>query len=162
LQYPLLYHIRHRLSCPLPFQTLPTSLEGRTSCSEISQKHSTLRYSIHSHLYSLSQHLLRYRLRRSTTGYISFLNGAPIAWQYKRHRCVAGSTWEAECIAGYHAARSTTVIRNLLADIDQSPSTPTPLFIDNDAALKTATTRTRTPPQNQSSSICNTTISRSR
>lgn len=77
---------------------------------------------------------------RSTTGYIITWNQGPIAWQSKRQRRVAGSTWEAEYIAGYHATRHVAIMRRLLSDIKLPQAAPTKLFIDNSAAISTALT----------------------
>jgi len=55
--------------------------------------------------------------RRSTTGYILYLAGAPIVYRSIRQPCVALSTMEAEYIALSEAARETLWLRALLAEI---------------------------------------------
>jgi len=105
----------------------------------------TRHYFHHIETYTHSDFANCFDSRRSTSGTITLLNGAPIAWASKRQSVVAGSTWEAEYIAAYHAARHTKCIQNLLAELGHPLQTPTTLHIDNAAALKTAITPHPTP-----------------
>lgn len=77
---------------------------------------------------------------RSTTGYVITLNGGAISWGSKRQRRTAGSTWEAEFMAAYQTTRQVAVMRQLLHDMHIPQQSPTPLYIDNNAAVLTAKT----------------------
>ena len=76
--------------------------------------------------------------RRSTTGYVLKLSGAPISWSSRRQKTVAQSTCEAEYIAGYKAAQEIIWMQNLINELNLPglQVNNTPLFIDNNAALK--------------------------
>jgi len=83
--------------------------------------------------------------RRSVSGCVIMYNNSPVAWTSRKQSVVAGSTWEAEYIAAYHAARHTKCLRNLLTELGHQPQQATPLHMDNAAAMKTATTPHPTP-----------------
>ena len=83
--------------------------------------------------------------RRSTSGTVIMYNDVPIAWQSKRQKFVAPSTWAAEYVAGYHTAQHVICIRHLLADLQHPEQKPTPLFMDNAGAVITANTPHPTP-----------------
>ena len=83
--------------------------------------------------------------RRSTSGTVIMYNKSPIAWQSKRQRFVAPSTWAAEYVAGYHTAQHVNCIRNLLSDLQHPEATPTVLYMDNAGAVTTANTPHPTP-----------------
>lgn len=74
--------------------------------------------------------------RRSTTGYIFKLSNGPVTWNSQRQSTVSLSTTEAEYIAASCAAREAVWIRQLLRDVKESLNEPTPLFIDNQSAIK--------------------------
>lgn len=76
--------------------------------------------------------------RKSTTGYVVLLSGAPIAWKSKRQDTVAQSTCEAEYIAGYKAAQEIVWLQDVIRDlrIPGLSFDKTPLFIDNNGALR--------------------------
>ena len=74
--------------------------------------------------------------RRSTSGYLLFLNNGPISWYSKRQKCVALSTTEAECIAMCEASKKITWMRHFLRDIDALQTLPTILLCDNQSAIK--------------------------
>ncbi|KAI3766949.1 hypothetical protein L2E82_17029 [Cichorium intybus] len=72
--------------------------------------------------------------RRSRTGYLLLLGGAPISWRSKKQSVVSRSSAEAE-----YRAMATTVseilwMRWLLNELDVKQNGPTPLFCDNQAA----------------------------
>ncbi|KAJ0580529.1 putative RNA-directed DNA polymerase [Helianthus annuus] len=72
--------------------------------------------------------------RRSRTGYLLLLGGAPISWKSKKQSVVSRSSAEAE-----YRAMATTVsevlwVRFLLKELDEPPSKPTTLYCDNQAA----------------------------
>ncbi|XP_022019011.1 uncharacterized mitochondrial protein AtMg00810-like [Helianthus annuus] len=76
--------------------------------------------------------------RRSRTGYLLLLGGAPISWKTKKQSVVSRSSAEAE----YRSMASTTSeilwMRWLLQELDVPSDGPTPLFCDNQAALHIA------------------------
>lgn len=76
--------------------------------------------------------------RRSTTGYVVKLAGSPVSWSSRRQKTVATSTCEAEYVAGYKAVQEVIWIQNMINDlsIKDLEISPTPLLIDNNAALK--------------------------
>lgn len=72
--------------------------------------------------------------RRSRTGYLLLLGGAPISWKSKKQSVVSRSSAEAE-----YRAMATTVseilwVRWLLEEFKMPQMGPTPLFCDNQAA----------------------------
>ncbi|XP_057487537.1 uncharacterized mitochondrial protein AtMg00810-like [Actinidia eriantha] len=76
--------------------------------------------------------------RKSTTGFCIFLGDSLIFWKSKKQSVISKSSTEAE----YHAMVSTTTeivwLRWLLADMDVSVSSPTPMFCDNKSAAQIA------------------------
>ena len=75
--------------------------------------------------------------RKSITGILTTVNGAPVQWLAKQQPVVAKSTCEAEYIA---AAESTTVtlwLHNLLKEARLPTESPT-LHVDNTAAVQVA------------------------
>jgi len=76
--------------------------------------------------------------RRSTTGYVIFLNGAPIAWRVKSTPMVAGSTAHAEYVAANYCAEDVCRLREMLKSLGFEQHDPTPIYEDNEAAIKIA------------------------
>ena len=76
--------------------------------------------------------------RRSTTGYVFFLNGSPISWTSKLQRQVALSSVEAEFVALQHAIQEATFLRKVLKELGCSQSGPTVIFEDNNGAASLA------------------------
>jgi hypothetical protein len=90
---------------------------------------------------------------KSTSGYLFLGAGVPIAWGSNKQSIVALSTCEAEYVAASDAARETTWLRNLLAEIDplgapaislpqsHEPNylSPIPMAMDNQGAITLAT-----------------------
>lgn len=76
--------------------------------------------------------------RRSRTGYLLLLGGAPISWKSKKQSVVSRSSAEAE-----YRAMATTVseilwMRWLLKELEMPCNGPTQLFCDNEAARNIA------------------------
>jgi len=65
--------------------------------------------------------------RKSTTGYLSILAGAPITWSSHRQGCVSRSTTEAEYIAASTAAQETMWLRMMLTELQVISNEPTKL-----------------------------------
>lgn len=80
--------------------------------------------------------------RRSTTGYVFTLGGAPVTWSSRRQGTVATSTVEAEYIAVSEACKEARWLRQLIsemkpgAEADAEP--PTVMRVDNQGAMKLA------------------------
>ncbi|KAI3719915.1 hypothetical protein L6452_20821 [Arctium lappa] len=77
--------------------------------------------------------------RRSRTGYVLLLGGAPISWKTKKQSVVSRSSAEVE-----YRSMATTVsevlwVRWLLTELDENIIGPTPLFCDNQVARHIAT-----------------------
>ena len=76
--------------------------------------------------------------RRSTTGFINFINGAPVSWKTQIQPTVALSTLEAEYMAMSRNTQEILWLRQLLADMGAPLIGPTTLFVDNEGAIATA------------------------
>uniref|UniRef100_A0A5S6QN45 Reverse transcriptase Ty1/copia-type domain-containing protein n=1 Tax=Trichuris muris TaxID=70415 RepID=A0A5S6QN45_TRIMR len=74
--------------------------------------------------------------RKSVTGYVIFLCGAPIAWRSNKQTCIALSTMEAEYVALCDCARQLTWIKEFIEQlgIRQVASMPIPIMCDSQAA----------------------------
>ena len=75
--------------------------------------------------------------RRSTTGYIFFLNGNAISWNSKRQKTVAASTAEAEYMSLFEASRELIWLEYLLSDLGETPETKK-ISCDNQSAIELA------------------------
>jgi len=73
--------------------------------------------------------------RRSVTGYVMALNGAPISWQSCRQGGVTLSSNEAEYVAASAVAQENAYLRALLSDFNRSPLGPTCVWEDNAACI---------------------------
>ena len=85
--------------------------------------------------------------RRSVTGFIFFLGGAPISWQSRHQPSVALSTMEAEFMAACAAAQEAVWLRQLLKEFTCSIFNPIIIFEDNKACIdytKNSTNHPRT------------------
>ena len=69
--------------------------------------------------------------RRSTTGNVSMLNGAAIAWRSKRQSSVALSSAEAEYMAGSTQVQEVISLRKLLTNLGFPQHEPTIIYADN-------------------------------
>ena len=73
--------------------------------------------------------------RRSTTGFIFTLAGAPVTWSSKQQKTVALSSTEAEYMSASDSAKDAKWIRQLLHDLGYECLTPTPIMVDNQGAI---------------------------
>ncbi len=73
--------------------------------------------------------------RRSTTGYVFTLCGAPVSTKSKRQKMVTLSSTEAEYVAGSKAAQDAVYLRQLLKDLGFEQKEPTVLFEDNEGCI---------------------------
>jgi hypothetical protein len=73
--------------------------------------------------------------RRSVTGYNVFFGGAAIAWKSVLQPLTATSSTEAEFYAAVTTAKVVKYLRYVLQELKASRPGPSPLYIDNSAAL---------------------------
>lgn len=73
--------------------------------------------------------------RRSTTGWVCFLNSGPISWSSKKQSVTATSTTEAEFIALCSVTKEVIWLRRLLDDLSCKQKDPTTLYCDNQRAI---------------------------
>lgn len=72
---------------------------------------------------------------RSLSGHIIFMGGGPIDWATKLIRTVCHSSSEAEVAAGCNLAKALVYVRQLASSLGIELKTPTPVFIDSQAAI---------------------------
>jgi len=72
--------------------------------------------------------------RRSTSGYLVIMAGAPVCWMSKLQPIVAVSSMEAEYIACFFCVQEIAWIRMLLVDFRLARTMPTRTYIDNRSA----------------------------
>ncbi|XP_042753221.1 secreted RxLR effector protein 161-like [Lactuca sativa] len=72
--------------------------------------------------------------RRSRTGYLLLLGGAPISWKSKKQSVVSRSSAEAEYRAMASTVSEILCVRSLLKELCEAPTEGTTLFCDNLAA----------------------------
>ena len=72
--------------------------------------------------------------RRSRTGYVLLLGGAPISWKLKKQSVVSRSSAEAEYRAMATSVSEIIWVRWLLEELDATMIGPTPLLCDNQVA----------------------------
>lgn len=77
--------------------------------------------------------------RRSTTGYCVFLGNSLLSWKSKKQETVSKSSTEAEYRAMSTTCSEVVWLRRLLADFGIHSSSPTPMYCDNESAVKIAT-----------------------
>ena len=75
--------------------------------------------------------------RRSRSGYVFLLNGAPVSWLSQRQPIVSLSTTEAEYIALTHGTREAVWLRRMLLDLNVHFTT-LPMYVDNKSAINLA------------------------
>lgn len=73
--------------------------------------------------------------RKSTTGYIFLLCGAPVSWASKKQATIALSSTEAEYLAATQASKEAIWLRHLLHDLGFPQLQPTIIYEDNQSAI---------------------------
>jgi hypothetical protein len=76
--------------------------------------------------------------RRSTAGYIFFINNAPISWCSKKEQVVALSSCEAEYIAASMCATQATWLKTLIEEVTSVDSEAVTIKVDNVSAINLA------------------------
>jgi hypothetical protein len=74
--------------------------------------------------------------RQSTSGRITMMQGAAVLWTSARQKSIALSSAEAEMVALNNAARDARFVRRLHASIGMPIMAPTPIMVDNSAAIQ--------------------------
>jgi hypothetical protein len=80
--------------------------------------------------------------RRSQTGYIFYMNGAPISWASVKQSTVAISSVEAEYMALSSATQEMLYLRQLLEDIGYAQEEATIIYEDNQPCINLANDQT--------------------
>jgi hypothetical protein len=75
--------------------------------------------------------------RKSTTGYVIFLNNNPVSWRSKKQTTIALSTCEAEFMALADAISETLYIKSLVGELGGKQN-PAIVYEDNQAAIALA------------------------
>ena len=73
--------------------------------------------------------------RKSVSGIVVMLNGAPIIWQSKKQSIVALSTMEAEYVAAVDAVKAMLGIYEMLTELKCEIKLPLVVYCDNQAAI---------------------------
>ena len=76
--------------------------------------------------------------RKSITGYLALINGAPVSWQSKRQPTVALSSTEAEYMAATQATKEAIWLRQLLSELGHPQNGATVIFEDNNGCIELA------------------------
>jgi len=88
------------------------------------------------HLYSDADYAGDVDSARSTSGHTVFIGKCLVNWSSKRQPVVAKSTTEAEYIAANEAGSDGVWFRNFTSELGYPPSGPTPLWLDNQSAIR--------------------------
>ncbi|MEL6606298.1 MAG: reverse transcriptase domain-containing protein [Cyanobacteria bacterium J06614_10] len=76
--------------------------------------------------------------RKSTTGFVIYLNSTPIVWSSKKIKCAVTSTFEAEFIALSEALKETLYVLQLAHSLGVSVKLPMTMYCDNLSAAYVA------------------------
>ena len=76
--------------------------------------------------------------RRSTTGYVVYAAGGPIAWQSKLQTTIAVSTMEAEYMAAFGAIQELIWTKGVMSELDFDYVGPMILHMDSQSAMALA------------------------
>ena len=74
--------------------------------------------------------------RKSRSGFVLFVNHGPVFWASRKQASCASSTTEAEYLAASSTTKEIIWHRRLLTSLGKPPLSPTPLFTDNQSALR--------------------------
>ena len=74
--------------------------------------------------------------RKSRSGSLLLLNNGPVLWLSRKQPCTATSTTESEYVAASLTSKEVVWARRLLNDLGFPQPKPTPLFSDNQSAIR--------------------------
>ena len=74
--------------------------------------------------------------RKSRSGFILFVNHGPVFWASRKQASCTSNTTEAEYLAASSTTKEIIWHRRLLTSLGKTPTSPTPLFTDNQSALR--------------------------
>jgi hypothetical protein len=74
--------------------------------------------------------------RKSVTGFMFNMAGAPVTWSSKGQSTIALSSTEAEYVALTATAREALWLRSVLTELGQRPPSATTIYEDNESAMK--------------------------
>ena len=74
--------------------------------------------------------------RRAISGHAFLIDGGAVSWSSRKQELVTLSTAEAEYVAATHAAKEALWLRKLVRELFPSFTAPTPLYCDNQAAIR--------------------------
>ena len=79
--------------------------------------------------------------RKSTSGYLFYINRTAFSWLSKKQSTVATSTMEAEYIGLFHASQQAAWVKQFLAQTGQGLGHPTDIYCNSTAVLATAASK---------------------
>ena len=79
--------------------------------------------------------------RKSTSGYLFYINGTAFSWSSKKQSMVATSTMEAKYIGLFHASQQAAWVQQFLAQTGHGLDHPINIYCDSTAALATAASK---------------------
>lgn len=88
--------------------------------------------------YSDADFAARLDTRKSISGVLIKLAGAPLHWKSTKQKIVSESTTEAEFVACSLTSRDVKWFRTFLDELGFTEKEPTKVYVDNQAALKLA------------------------
>lgn len=74
--------------------------------------------------------------RLSTTGYVVMMAGGCVSYKCKTQPLTATSSTEAEFYAAVSSAKQVKYLRAILGELGFEQTTPTPMYYDNESAIK--------------------------
>jgi len=76
--------------------------------------------------------------RRSTTGFLVFMAGGPIAWQSRLQTTIAASSMEAEYMAAFDLIQEICWLRGVMSELGFELEEPTRVYMDSQSAIDLA------------------------
>jgi hypothetical protein len=76
--------------------------------------------------------------RRSTTGFLAFMAGGPIAWQSRLQTTIAASSMEAEYMAAFALIQEICWLRGVMSELGFELEEPTRVYMDSQSAIDLA------------------------
>ena len=76
--------------------------------------------------------------QKSTTGYVFSIGFGPVTWACKEKQSLSVSSAEAEYQAAFNASQEALWLRQILSEFGFEQQQPTPLWCDNQSAIKLA------------------------